>query len=87
MVLPEPEQTTHRDQVRSGVTLLLRKVIQRDAKLGQKRSKTVALSGVGRILKVDVDAIESVVFDKLDRVTHEPGALASVRDEAEVAVL
>ena len=76
-----------RQLIRGGVSLLRREVVKRGAQLLEKRPETLTLLRRSRVLKVDVDAVQTIVLDKLHGVLHEVRARVRRGDELEVTVL
>lgn len=69
------------------VALLRGILIDGSAEVGDQVGEALALGRVGGVLVVDIEAVETVVFDKLQGRTDEGRALAGVGDKVEVARL
>ena len=76
----------HRDEVGRGVSLLLLQVVQRAAELcDEGRQPRASCIRIGKLV-VDVDAVEAVVLEHLDRALDERRAARWTRYKVKVAL-
>lgn len=75
------------ESVGHSVALLRGILIDSSAEVGNQVGEALALGRVGGVLVINIEAVETVVLDKLQRGADEGRALAGVGDEVEVARL
>lgn len=82
-----PTSVPYRERVWSGVSLLGRIAVESRTKRRDEVCKALTLCSVARVLKVEIQTIQTIVLEQLECAVDEGLALGCVSDEAEVTTL